>query len=77
MYKDVMKTGAVRKLTKTGDYSYYVTIPREFIAELEWRKKQKVVLKLVDKKIIIEGIDIVHNTSGTWGICDGNTFCKR
>ena len=48
------KDGAVRKLTKTGDYTYYVTIPREYISELGWRKKQKVVVNRVGKKIIIE-----------------------
>lgn len=25
---------SVRKINKTGDYSYYVTIPREYIEEL-------------------------------------------
>lgn len=44
----------VRKLTKTGKYTYYVTIPREHIEVLGWRKKQKVTLRLSGKKIIIE-----------------------
>ena len=48
------KNEAVRKLTKTGSYTYYVTIPREYIAELGWRKKQKVSVKFLGKKIIIE-----------------------
>jgi len=43
-----------RKLTMTGKYTYYVTIPREYIEILGWRKKQKVTLKLSGKKIIIE-----------------------
>ena len=38
----------------TGKYTYYVTIPREYIEILGWRKKQKVTLKLSGKKIIIE-----------------------
>jgi len=46
--------GVVRKLTKTGKYTYYVTIPREYIETLDWRKKQKVTLKLSGKKIIVE-----------------------
>ncbi len=46
--------GVVRKLTKTGKYTYYVTIPREYIATLGWRKKQKVSVRLSGKKIIIE-----------------------
>ena len=43
-----------RKLTMTGKYTYYVTIPREYIEALGWRKKQKVTLKLSGKKIIVE-----------------------
>ena len=48
------KKEVVRKLTKTGEYTYYVTIPREYIEELDWRRKQKVVVKKVGKKIVIE-----------------------
>lgn len=47
--------GVTRKLTKTGTYTYYVTIPKEYIDALGWRKKQKISVKLVDKKIILEG----------------------
>lgn len=45
---------SVRKINKTGDYSYYVTIPREYIAELGWKKRQKVSVKLDGDRIIIE-----------------------
>ena len=45
MVKRKQKQGEVRKRTKTGEYSYYVTIPREYIEELDWRRKQKVVVK--------------------------------
>ena len=44
----------VRKITKTGKYTYYVTIPSDYIDELGWRLKQKVVVKKIGKKIIIE-----------------------
>ena len=54
MAKYRKKDEAVRKITKTGVYTYYVTIPREYIAELGWRKKQKVAVRLEGKKIIIE-----------------------
>jgi hypothetical protein len=54
MAKRKKKDGVVRKLTKTGKYTYYVTIPREYIESLDWRKKQKVVVRLSGKKIIIE-----------------------
>jgi len=43
-----------RKLTKLGKQSIAVTIPIEFIRELKWREKQKVTVKKVGKRIIIE-----------------------
>jgi bifunctional DNA-binding transcriptional regulator/antitoxin component of YhaV-PrlF toxin-antitoxin module len=43
-----------RKLTMTGKYTYYITIPREYIEALGWRKKQKLTLRLSGKKIIVE-----------------------
>lgn len=48
------KDKAIRKITKTGIYTYYVTIPREYIEELGWRKKQKVKVSKEGDKIIIE-----------------------
>ena len=44
---------AVRKITKTGRYTYYVTIPRAIIDELGWRERQKVVVKREGKKVVI------------------------
>ena len=44
-----------RKLVVTGKgRTYYVTIPRWMIEQLEWRKGQKVTLKLRGKRISIE-----------------------
>jgi len=48
------KKDQIRKITKTGKYTYYVTIPTEYIEELGWRLKQKVVVKKMGKKIVIE-----------------------
>ena len=48
------KEGVTRKITKTGDYTYYVTIPREYIEVLGWRRKQKVNVKLVGKRVVLE-----------------------
>ena len=48
------KEGVARKITKTGKYTYYVTIPREYIEALGWRCKQKVAIKLSGKKVVIE-----------------------
>ena len=54
MTKDERKNGIPRKLTMTGDYTYYVTIPKEYIEELGWKEKQKVAVKLSRKKVVIE-----------------------
>mgnify|MGYP001619938502 FL=1 len=42
----------VRKILKSGD-SYAVTIPIEMLDKLKWREKQKVVVKMKGKSIII------------------------
>lgn len=46
----------VRKLQRTGEngQSYTVTIPKELIAELDWRKKQKVVISRQGKTLLIK-----------------------
>ncbi|GBE16991.1 hypothetical protein BMS3Abin15_00823 [bacterium BMS3Abin15] len=45
----------IRKLTRTGnDKSVSVTIPIEMIRDLKWRDRQKVVVRQVGKRIIIE-----------------------
>ncbi len=43
----------VRKLARSGKISLAVTIPRDFIVELGWREKQKVVVKKQGKNIVI------------------------
>ena len=43
----------VRKLVKLGGKSIAVTIPIELVRELGWREKQRVVVKLDRKKIVI------------------------
>jgi hypothetical protein len=44
----------VRKLTKTGGHSIGLTIPIDYIRDLKWRERQKVVVKKVGKRLIIE-----------------------
>ena len=44
----------VRKLGKAGKYSYSVTLPMELIKELGWKLRQKVVVKRVGKRIVVE-----------------------
>ena len=43
----------IRKLAKSGKSSLAVTLPRDFIVELGWREKQKVVVKKKGKNLII------------------------
>ena len=42
----------IRKILKSGD-SYAVMIPVEMINKLRWREKQKVVVKMKGKSIIV------------------------
>lgn len=44
----------IRKLTKLGGKSIAVTIPVEFVRVLGWKEKQKVVVDLQRKKLIIK-----------------------
>lgn len=40
-----MEKKEVRKLTKTGRGSMYVVLPKEFLDDLGWRSKQKLVVE--------------------------------
>jgi len=44
----------IRKLTRVGKTSLAVTIPLEIVKDLKLREKQKVVVKKVGKRIVIE-----------------------
>lgn len=44
----------VRKLTRVGETSLAITIPKEIIQKLKLRERQKVKVVLKGKKIIIE-----------------------
>ena len=43
----------VRKLTKTGSYTYYVTIPKADIEALGWKERQRLRVRLTGQKIVI------------------------
>jgi len=44
----------IRKITTTGNANtYYVTLPKETIRDLKWRKGQKVIVEQKGKEIII------------------------
>jgi len=45
----------IRKLTKlAGGASYGITLPIEYVRELKWRERQKLVVRKVGKRLIIE-----------------------
>jgi antitoxin component of MazEF toxin-antitoxin module len=44
----------VRKITKIGGTSLAVTLPRELVAELGWKEKQKVTVKRVRGGLLIK-----------------------
>jgi antitoxin component of MazEF toxin-antitoxin module len=44
----------VRKITKLGGKSLAVTLPKELVAELDWKEKQKVVVKKVRGGLLIK-----------------------
>ena len=44
----------IRKITKVGGHSLAVTIPISLIRALKWKERQKVVVKKVGKKLVIE-----------------------
>lgn len=43
----------IRKLTVTGNKTYYVTIPRWMAEKLKWRKGQRVEIKMEKNNIKI------------------------
>ena len=47
---------SVRRLTKTGSYTYYVTIPKADIEALGWKERQKVKVRRSGHKIVIEDV---------------------
>jgi len=44
----------IRKLTKTGKYTYYIVVPKELIGRLSWRERQKLVIKKSGKGLSIK-----------------------
>lgn len=47
------KEKPIRKLTQTGRGSMYVILPKEFIRDLGWRERQKLVVERVRGGIMI------------------------
>ena len=44
----------VRKIVKNGRGSYYINIPKEIMQELRWKERQKLTVRKVGKRLIIE-----------------------
>ena len=44
----------IRKISKTGGKSLYVTLPKEFVTALKWKEKQKVVVSKVRGGLLIK-----------------------
>lgn len=49
-----LKNKNVRKITKVGGKSLSITLPREFLNQLGWKEKQKVVVKRVPGGLLIK-----------------------
>mgnify|MGYP001171795994 CR=1 FL=1 len=58
------KSEPVRKIGKTGTYTYYVTLPKSVVDDLSWRDGQKVVVKKSGTKIVIEDWKPPRKTRG-------------
>ena len=43
-----------RRITRTGKYTYYVTLPKRDLEALGWREREWVVVERVGKKLVIE-----------------------
>ena len=43
----------IRKLSKTGTYTYYVTIPKSYIDQLGWRERQRLIVELEGERLIV------------------------
>ncbi len=47
------RSSDVRKLGKTGTYTYFITLPRDDIATLGWRVGQKLVVERKGEQFVI------------------------
>jgi len=44
----------VRKITKLGGHSLGLTLPIEYVRELKWKERQKVVVEKSGRKLVIK-----------------------
>lgn len=44
----------VRLISRTGGYTYYVTIPKEYLKDLGWKEQTAVKVRKSGKKLVVE-----------------------
>jgi len=51
----ITKSGSsnIRKITRVGQASLAVTLPKDLVRKLKWKEKQKVIVRQKGSKIII------------------------
>ena len=49
-----MANEVTRKLTRSGDYSFYALLPPEWLKELGWRERQHLTLKKSGETIVLQ-----------------------
>jgi hypothetical protein len=55
MARNKLEDRNIRKLTKiAGGSSYAITLPIEYIREFGWKERQKLIIKKVGKRLVIE-----------------------
>lgn len=54
MAREKIGSENIRRITRTGEVSFSVTLPIRYMRELGWREKQKVTVHRRGKKLIIE-----------------------
>lgn len=45
---------SIRKITRTGGYTYYVTLPKEELESLGWREGERVRVKRRGQSLVIQ-----------------------
>ncbi len=56
MGRRIVEERNIRNLTRNNSGTYSVSLPIEFIRELGWREKQKVIIRLKGKQLVIEDL---------------------
>lgn len=54
MEKIKSKDESLRKITKTGGYTYYVTLPKEELETLGWREGERVFVRRRGQGLLVE-----------------------